>query len=75
MIVNQSIGGMDFTAIIGPHDGTDVPKGVVRVTGPLLPQPAEYRRSHRAADTEGREAIRYTVDNIVLPLLAAKGAA
>lgn len=82
MIVTERIGGFDYAAIVGAHAGTDNPPNYIRVEGPGLGAPAEYLRrpgDRRGKEAEGREAIRYTVDNILLPvalgrLLAAHAA-
>jgi len=71
MICVERIGGFEYTAIVGRHEGTSNPDHVVSVTGPGLSAPAEYHRNPEVgegAEQEGARAIRYTVDNIVLPM-------
>jgi hypothetical protein len=75
MIIALFIGGLEYTATVAPHQGSDVSMYVVRVDGPHLGAPAEYAghpRDYGGRKRWGEQAIRYTVDNIVLPMLAAR---
>lgn len=76
MQVKQIIGGLEYTATVGSHIGTANPANFITVEGPGLIQPAQYlrnldKRERRGTEAEGRDAIRYTVDNLVLPLAVA----
>ncbi len=73
MKVEQFIGGVMMTATVGPHDGSDVRDDVVRVECELLRQPAEYALQPddgRTTEQSCEAAIRYTIDNILVPMLA-----
>ncbi len=76
MIVTQTIGLLQYQCIVGEHEGSDNPTNRLTVTGPGLAAPAQYtmnedqqrRRGKLGAERTGQEAIRYTVNNIILPI-------